>query len=198
MNLDCKGLVCPEPVLKTKKALEELENDSVLEVLVSNIASQENVVRFATKQGYTSEVEDLGNNEFKVTIVKGFECGIVSQETSSQSQFLDKVLFLKDDKVGENELGSMLVVGFLKSILELPKLPKTIICVNKAVLLTTADENSDIINIFKALEDKGVEIFSCGVCLDFYNVADKLKVGKVGNAYGTVEALFNSEGTISI
>jgi selenium metabolism protein YedF len=198
MNIDCKGLVCPEPVLKTKKALEELPNDSVLEVLVDNVASQENVVRFATKQGFTSEVEDLGDNSFKVTIVKGFECSVVSNETTSESNFIDKVLFLKDDKVGDNELGSMLVVGFLKSILELPKLPKTIICVNKAVLLTTAKEDSDIITIFRQLEEKGVEIFSCGVCLDFYEVADKLKIGKIGNAYGTVETLFNSEGTISL
>lgn len=194
MNLDCKGLVCPEPVLKTKKALEELEDNSVLEVLVDNVASKENVIRFATKQGYTSEVEDLANDEFKLTIVKGFECSV---ESKTSSEFLNKVVFIKDDKVGEGELGSMLVVGFLKSILELPQLPKTVICVNKGVLLTTSD-NEDIINIFKALEEKGVEIFSCGVCLEFYEVANNLKVGKIGNAYGTVETLLNSEGTISL
>lgn len=198
MNLDCKGLVCPEPVLKTKKALEELEENSVLEVLVDNIASQENVVRFATKQGFSSEVEDLGSNEFKVTIVKGYECSVATKDSLGESKFLNKTVFIKDDKVGEGELGSMLVVGFLKSMLELPKLPKTIICVNKGVLLTTADENSDIIEIFKNLEEKGVEIFSCGVCLEFYEVANNLKVGKIGNAYATVETLLNSEGTISL
>lgn len=198
MKIDCKGLVCPEPVLKTKKALEDLPNDSVLDVLVDNLASQENVVRFANKQGFTTQVDDLGNDNYKVNIIKGYECSVVSKEESNQSLFQNKVLFIKDDKVGENELGSMLVVGFLKSILELPKPPKTIICVNKAVLLTTAPEDSDITNIFKALEEKGIEIFSCGVCLDFYEVADKLKVGKIGNAYGTVEALFESEGTISL
>lgn len=196
MKIDCKGLVCPEPVLKTKNGLENLENDSVLEVLVDNLASKENVIRFATKQGYTTEVTQTTNNEFKVTIVKGYECSVTKNESSKQ--FLDKVLFLKENKVGEGELGSMLIIGFLKSILELPILPKTVICVNKAVLLTTEDENSDIINIFKELEKKGVEIFSCGVCLDFYKVSQKLKVGKVGNAYGTIETLFNSEGTISI
>ncbi len=198
MNLDCKGLVCPEPVLKTKKALEQLEENSVLEVLVDNIASQENVVRFATKQGFSSEVEDLGNNEFKVIIVKGYGCSIDTKDSLGESSFLNKTVFIKDDKVGEGELGSMLIVGFLKSILELPKLPKTIICVNKGVLLTTADENSDIIEVFKNLEEKGVEIFSCGVCLEFYEVADKLKVGKIGNAYGTIETLLTSEGTITL
>jgi selenium metabolism protein YedF len=198
MIIDCKGLVCPEPVLKTKKALEELPNDSILEVSVDNVASKENVLRFASKQGFSADAEDLGGNVFKITIVKGYECGIVAQTPSNESKFLNKVLFIKDDKVGENELGSMLVVGFLKSILELPKLPQTIIFVNKGVLLTSADESSDVIKILKNLEEKGVEIFSCGVCLDFYKVSDKLKVGKIGNAYGTIETLFNSEGTISI
>jgi len=68
----------------------------------------------------------------------------------------------------------------------------------EAVLLTTADEDSDIVKILKEIEKKGVEIFSCGVCLDFYKVGDKLKVGMIGNAYGTVETLLNSEGTITL
>jgi hypothetical protein len=49
-----------------------------------------------------------------------------------------------------------------------------------------------------ALEAKGVEIYSCGVCLEFYGVTDKLKVGKIGNAFGTIEMLFGGEGTISL
>jgi selenium metabolism protein YedF len=90
------------------------------------------------------------------------------------------------------------MVGFLKTILELPKLPKTILCVNRAVLLTTADDSSDIVEVLETLESKGVEIFSCGICLDFYKVSKKLKVGQVGNAYATVEALLNSQGTITL
>ncbi|HIP45399.1 MAG TPA: sulfurtransferase-like selenium metabolism protein YedF, partial [Sulfurospirillum arcachonense] len=129
-------------------------------------------------------------------VVKGFACEVATPD--KEGEFLNKVLFLKDDKVGDNELGAMLIVGFLKTILELPKLPKTILCVNKAVLLTTAPEDSDVIVVLKMLEDKGVEIFSCGICLDFYKVSDDLKVGMVGNAYGTVEALLNSEGTIAL
>ena len=196
MKIDCRGLACPEPVINTKKSLEILPDDSILEVLVDSNASKENVIRFAKNEGLSVSDEVTKDGSTQITIVKGFACGIGFDE--DKSKFLDKVLFLKDDKVGDNELGSMLVVGFLKSILELPKLPKTIICVNKAVLLTTADENSDVIKTLKALEEKGVEIFSCGVCLDFYKVSEKLKVGMTGNAYGTVDSLLNSEGTISL
>jgi len=196
MKIDCRGLVCPEPVINTKKSLELLPNDSILEVLVDSTASKENVIRFAKNEGLSVNDEITEDGSVKITIVKGFACEVTAP--IEKGDFLNKVLFLKDDKVGDNELGSMLVVGFLKSILELPKLPKTIICVNRAVLLTTADENSDVIKVLKELESKGVEIFSCGVCLDFYKVSEDLKVGVVGNAYGTVDSLINSEGTITL
>ena len=196
MKLDCSGLACPEPVLQTKKALETLPNDSVLEVVVDNIASKENVIRFAQNGGFEVRVEDAGEGKSLITIVKGFACTVVAKE--SDEKFLDKTLFLKSDKVGEGELGAKLIVGFLKSTMELPKLPKRIICVNQAVLLTTAEESAPIIEVLKALEAKGVEIYSCGVCLEFYGVTDKLKVGKIGNAFGTIEMLFGGEGTISL
>ncbi len=196
MKIDCSGLACPEPVLRTKKALEELPNDSVLEVTVSSVASKENVLRFAQNGGFDARVEDVGEGKSLVTIVKGFTCNVVAKST--EDAFLDKTLFLKSDKVGDGELGAKLIVGFLKSTLELPKLPKRVVCVNQAVLLTTAEESAPIMEVLKALEAKGVEIYSCGVCLEFYGVTDKLKVGKIGNAYGTIEMLFGGEGTISL
>ena len=64
--------------------------------------------------------------------------------------------------------------------------------------LTTADESMPIIEILKQLEAKGVEIYSCGVCLEFYGVDKQLKVGESGNAFGTIEMLFGGEGTISL
>lgn len=196
MKLDCSGLACPEPVLQTKKALEALPNDSVLEVVVSSIASKENVLRFAQNGGFDARTEDVAEGKSLITIVKGFACNVV--ENSDNEKFLDKTLFLKSDKVGEGELGAKLIVGFLKSTLELPKLPKRIICVNQAVLLTTAEESAPITEVLKALEAKGVEIYSCGVCLEFFGVTDKLNVGKIGNAFGTIEMLFGGEGTISL
>ena len=113
MIIDCKGLVCPEPVLKTKKALEELPNDSILEVSVDNVASKENVLRFASKQGFGAEAEGLGGNVFRMTIEIGYECGVVARAGSNDSSFFMKVLFMRDDIVGGDVLGGMLVVGFL-------------------------------------------------------------------------------------
>lgn len=196
MKIDCCGLACPEPVLKTKKALEALGEDAILEVLVNSVASRENVLRFAQNAGYEATSEELEEGKSIIAIIKGFTCNVI--ESEKEDKFLDKTLFLKSNKVGEGELGAKLIVGFLMSMLELPKLPKRIICVNEAVYLTTADEAMPITEVLKKIEAKGVEIYSCGVCLEFYGVTDKLKVGKIGNAYGTIEMLFGGEGTITL
>ena len=195
MKIDCSGLACPEPVLQTKKALESLPNDAILEVVVNSLASKENVARFAQNAGFNATVQEGVDGKSTIIIVKGFACGVAPTKDEA---FLDKTLFLKSDKIGEGELGAKLAVGFLKSTLEQPKLPKRIVCVNQAVLLTTADESAPIIEVLKGLEAKGVEIFSCGVCLEHFGVTDKLKVGKIGNAYGTIEMLLGGEGTISL
>ncbi len=107
-------------------------------------------------------------------------------------QTAGKTLFLKSDKIGEGELGSILVKGFLEAISQQEVLPKTIICVNSAVLLTTTNDN-EIIKIFKTIEEKGVKIFSCGTCLDFYNIREKLVIGEAGNAMDTIKNLLTEE-----
>lgn len=103
-----------------------------------------------------------------------------------------KTLFLKSDKVGEGELGSMLSKGFLNAISEQEEVPKSIVFVNSAVLLTTS-EDQEIIQILKKIEAKGVAIYSCGTCLDFYGLRDNLKVGTPGNAMDTAKMLLTED-----
>ncbi len=103
--------------------------------------------------------------------------------------YAKKTIFLKSDKVGDGELGSMLVQGFLNAISQQGELPESIIFVNSAILLTTANENDDITLVLKKLEKDGVNIYSCGTCLDYYNKRDALKVGIPGNAKDTVKML---------
>jgi peroxiredoxin family protein len=84
--------------------------------------------------------------------------------------------------------------GFLKTTLEFKKLPKNIVFVNKGVFLTTKDENKEIIEILKEFEKRGVKIYSCGLCMNHYNIApEELKVGEIGNAYDTMDMLLHTE-----
>ena len=103
-----------------------------------------------------------------------------------------KTIFLKSDKIGDGELGSMLSKGFLNAISQQEESPKSIICVNSAVLLTTS-EDEEIIQILKSIESKGVKIYSCGTCLDFYDLRDNLKVGIAGNAMDTAKMLLTED-----
>lgn len=186
MKIDCTNLECPKPVINTKNALEELGDEGVLEVMVNSLASKENVERFAKSQGCDVSIKTNGDVS-TLTIAKGFTCNVVSQSEA-------KSIFIKNDRVGEGELGEKLIVGFLHAMNELKTPPKEIICVNKGVFLTT--KNEDSIKALQALMQKGVKVYSCGVCLEFYDL--KLKVGEIGNAYSTVESLTTSNGVISL
>ena len=191
MKIDCCDLACPEPVLRTKKALDELEDNSILEVTVNSVSSVENVKRYASKNGYEHRSEEIEGGKTVITIIKGYECAIVKDE---EEKFLNKTIFVKTDKIGVGELGETLMKSFLKTIREFKKLPKNIVFVNEGVFLTTKEDNSDLIEALKELEKRGVKIYSCGLCLNFYKIDPKeLKVGEIGNAYDSVDMLLNTD-----
>ena len=198
MTIDCCDLACPEPVLRTKKALEELPEDSILEVLVNSASSVANVRRFAENQGYECRSEEREEGKTLLTIIKGFACEIAAPAPAEDREpFLNRTLFVKDDKVGEGELGGILMQGFLKAALEFDRLPKNIVFVNRGVFLTTdSQKHGEIIGILKELEKRGVKIYSCGLCMNHFGIApESLSVGEIGNAYDTMDMLLHTDVT---
>ena len=110
----------------------------------------------------------------------------------------DKCIFISSDKMGEGneELGKVLIKGFIYTLTESKPYPKHIILVNGGVKLST--ENEATVENLKILEESGVEILSCGTCLDYYGLKEKLQVGSITNMYTIVEIMKNSLQTISI
>ncbi len=191
MVVDARGLSCPQPVLKTKEALESID-EGIVEVLVDNPASKENVKRFAEKMGCNVEIKEE-ENFFRVKIIKGFTCEI----PITQSDLSNKVVVILSDSMGEEkELGKMLMKAFLSTLKEATQKPKKILFINRGVFLTT--EGSPVIDVLKELENMGIEILSCGTCLDYFNLKDKLAIGKITNMYDTVEDLLSSGGVVRI
>ncbi|MDX5642742.1 sulfurtransferase-like selenium metabolism protein YedF, partial [Clostridioides difficile] len=94
------------------------------------------------------------------------------------------------------ELGKVLIKGFIYTLTESKPYPKYVLLVNGGVKLSA--ENEETIENLKILENMGVEVLSCGTCLDYYNLKDKLQVGTVTNMYTIVETLKNASNTISI
>lgn len=97
---------------------------------------------------------------------------------------------------GEEELGHNLMKSYIYSLTEADVKPETIMFLNRGVYLTT--EGSPVLEMIKQLEADGVEILSCGACLDYYKLSDALKAGTVTNMYSNVEIMHEADNTIVI
>ena len=179
IKVNAIGEVCPKPVIMTKKALKEIES-GVVEVSVDNQTSKENVEKMAKEMGHTFETKEEGN-VFVITITKAGE----KQENSSKEENI--VISIGSDKMGEgeDELGKILIKGFIYALTEAETLPKTVLLYNKGVLLASTFE--DTVKDLKVLEERGVEILSCGTCANFYHVQEQIKVGTLTNMYTILE-----------
>lgn len=187
MEIDVRGLDCPQPVIKTRQALEDSLDGSVT-VIVDNSATRDNVKRFAESQGCSVSIEER-NGEFSLKIVKG-------PPVENTPQTPGVIAYVESDTMGRGseELGKILMRAFLKTVPEITPGISKLIFINNGVRLTT--EGSDLIETLKDLEDRGIEIFSCGTCLDFFHLLDKVKVGKVSNMFEIVTMLANSDRII--
>lgn len=179
VKVNAVGEVCPKPVIMTKKALKEIES-GVVEVSVDNVTSKENVEKMAKEMGHIFETKQEGD-VFVITITKAGE----KQENSSEEENI--VISIGSDKMGEgeDELGKVLIKGFIYALTEAEALPKTVLLYNKGVLLASTFE--DTVKDLKVLEERGVEILSCGTCANFYHVQDQIKVGTLTNMYTILE-----------
>ena len=98
-------------------------------------------------------------------------------------------MVVASDRMGEgnDELGKVLIKSFIFAVTQLEQLPKTMLFYNGGATLTTEGSNS--LEDLKSLEAQGVEILTCGTCLDYYGLKDKLAVGGVTNMYSIVETM---------
>lgn len=86
--------------------------------------------------------------------------------------------------------------AYINSLAESEVLPQNLMFINSGVKLTC--EGSDVLESLQAMKEKGVNIFSCGLCLDFYNIKDKIKVGEIGNMYQIIDIMNRSSKTIKL
>ncbi len=188
MSLDLKGLSCPGPVIETKKALEKLES-GVLTVTVDNESSRDNVVRYARSQGCEVVTEGASGN-FKLVIKKR------ETQASSKEKTLKVAAYISSEcvGVGSDELGKILMRAFLKTVPEITPPIETIIFINGGVRLTS--EGSSLIETLKELQCQGREIISCGTCLDYFHLLDKVQVGKVSNMYEIMTILAGADRVV--
>lgn len=193
-EIDARGLNCPQPVILTKKALERIEKGRITTIVDNNIA-KENVIKLAKNMTCDVSIEEIGQ-DYYINILKEKPTEQVDLKESAGKNGLVILIGKNTMGIGDRELGQILIKGFIKTLLEVYPLPETIIFLNSGVNLTV--EGSEVINTLRELEEMGVEILSCGTCLNYYNLEEKLAVGQISNMYSISEKLLNAVNTISV
>ena len=191
--IDCRGQACPLPVVNAKKAAEELNAGDVLVVQVDNEIAVQNLKRFAEHKGFGVQAEKKSDNEYAVTMnISGVAAEEANEEEvacvmDSRRKGMLVVLSGNVMGTGDAKLGTSLMKAFVFALTKQDQLPDTILCYNTGAYLTC--EGADTLEDLKLLESEGVTILTCGTCLDFYGLKEKLAVGGVTNMYDIVERM---------
>lgn len=188
--IDCKGLACPKPVILTKKELESMDSGEVTSI-VDNDTARQNLLKLAESMNCDSKVEEK-DGLFYVTISKSKD-GAFNKTQNSRPCIL-----VASDKlgVGDDSLGAVLMKSYMFALSEADVIPEYMFFLNSGVKLTT--EGSEVLESLSKLQDRGVVIMSCGTCLDFYKLKEKLAVGTVTNMYTIVEKSNSASNTIKL
>ena len=190
IQVNAIGDACPLPVIKTMHALQELGGAGTVEVLVDNDIAVQNLTRLAESKGCAIQTEKRSEKEYCVTLTTEGAVASTGDETNLCTVPAAKaktVVVISADHMGggSDELGKILLKGFLFALTQQETLPTTVLFYNGGARVTC--EGSPSIDDLCKLQELGVEILTCGTCLNFYGLTDKLQVGEVTNMYVIAE-----------
>ncbi|MDA8216960.1 MAG: sulfurtransferase-like selenium metabolism protein YedF [Dehalococcoidales bacterium] len=95
---------------------------------------------------------------------------------------------------GNDMLGSTLAVNFLRTIAFRDEVPRVVVCYNEGVKL--AEQGSAAVPMLEALAQKGADIILCGTCVNYFEIRDRLAVGRIGDMHGIVEVLLTADSVV--
>lgn len=193
VKVNAVGDNCPIPVIKTKKALAQLTQPDQVEVLVDNEIAVANVTKMAKSMGAEVSSKKTGEEEYTIYITVN---EVTGREEGEEKSKKTTVVAIASDRMGSgnDELGKVLIKGFIYAVTQLEELPDTILFYNGGATLTV--DSSDSLEDIRFLEENGVEVLTCGTCLNYYELTDHLAVGSVSNMYTIVEKLAGADKII--
>ena len=196
-TIDCRGMACPLPIITTRKALSEHPKGATLQIIVDNELAARNVTRYLNDFGVSIAFEAKGSDFIGSFTNPGADnapevsldtasCTPQEQTAPAMAQAdtlkpIRPVIFCLTNHLGQGDeqLGTLLMKGFLSTLANWNPLPSSILLMNSGVLLTC--ENSGALDTLKQLENLGIDIRVCGMCADFYNIRDNIRVGHISN-----------------
>ena len=213
ITINAIGDTCPIPVVKTKKAIEKLEKPDTVETLVDNEIAVENLKKMASQMGFAvsdskinsgysvkitvDDIDKINDNKMSVTNAKAtseakansIKTGADDMVSCNIKNSGEKIVVIKSEFMGDgdNELGKVLIKGFIYALSQQDNPPETMLFYNGGAKLTC--DGSECLEDLKELKNRGVKIFTCGTCLNYYELSDKLAVGEVTNMYDIAEKM---------
>lgn len=191
-RVDARGKTCPLPVIETKKVLESMTEGTV-EVLVDNAIAVQNLCKMAEQKKMKAVSEKQSEDCYMVTIHCGSRqsdtarCGSGGLYARWQKRRNGGCSDSETMGTGDDVLGKILMKGFVYALTEQDQLPETIVLYNGGAKLSV--EGAETLADLKLMEAQGVEILTCGTCLNHYGLSEKLAVGSVTNMYRIAEVL---------
>lgn len=182
-TLDCRDLKCPHPVVEARKQLLDAP-EQPLKVLVGDDVARENVTRMATSMGFSTK-DEVVEGGFALTLEPEGEAATAEEQAPVQGK---TVIYIGSDQMGQGseELGQVLMKNYLFTLTELTEFPDQMFFVNSGVKLACQD--SDVLEALDTLACNGVDIASCGLCLDYFEKKEDLQVGRITNMLEIAEA----------
>lgn len=197
-KLDCRGLACPNPVLKTKQLIDR-GDVSQLTVQVDNPAAKENVSRFLKRFGYQVQVSEQ-KGIFTVEGSRSAEaaCEVFVDEPSGEASEQKIAVLVGTDRMGsgDDELGRKLIINFVSTLKEMGPELWRLIFLNAGVKLTI--QQSPVLPTLRELQEAGIQILVCGTCLEHFGLLEQKLVGETTNMLDIVTALQLADKTITL
>lgn len=194
ITVDAMGDQCPIPVIKTKKALFDVKEPCTIQVHVDNATAEQNILRLASAYQIDARSIRMEHKHYVVslnvrTVMHHENADEPKKEAESCTTCGGTVVAIGSSTMGQGDeqLGEVLIKGFLYALSHSEHLPETIVFYNGGARLTV--EGSASLEDLRDMENRGVKIYTCGTCLDYYGIKEKLAVGKVTNMYQIVELL---------
>lgn len=200
--LDCRGLACPQPVMRAKELIEA-ESPQTVEIMVDNQAASQNVSRFIGTRGYAATVTAQGG-DFIIAGVLDANAKPVTDAPPAEAYTCAPAgqrriaVFINADRIGRGDdtLGAGLMKNFLLTLKEMDSELWRLVFVNSGVKLCV--QGSESLDALKELEKSGVSILVCGTCLEFFKLMDQKQVGETTNMLDVVTSLQVADKVISI
>ena len=197
ITVNAIGDTCPIPVVKTKKAIEALTQPDTVETLVDNEVAVENLKKMAVQKGYSCDSSKLDDGSYSVKLtIEDVNADELSQYACRPAAD-NRVVVIRSSYMGEGseELGKVLIKGFIYALSQQDNPPETMLFYNGGAKLTC--EGSESLEDLKELKSRGVKILTCGTCLNYYELSDKLAVGEVTNMYDIAEKMAGASLIVS-